>query len=53
MMIEGASDNILEIYELYGLDPTKPLIVTPTFRQAGTILQRITTKTKETRVQRQ
>lgn len=53
MMIEGTSDKILEIYELYGLDPTKPLIVTPTIRQAGTIVQRITTKTKETKVQRQ
>jgi hypothetical protein len=53
MMIEGTSDKILEIYELYGLDPTKPLIVTPTVRQVGSIIQRITTKPKETKVQRQ
>jgi hypothetical protein len=53
MMIEGARDNILEIYALYGLDPTKPLIVTPTVRQAGTISQKVTTTAKETKVQRQ
>lgn len=30
---------LLEIYRLYGLDPTKPLIVTDTFRGAGSEIQ--------------
>ena len=47
--------DLLEIYAMYGLDPTKPLIVTPTMRQAGpTIVQSITTsKAKEVKVQRE
>jgi len=41
-----------EIYALYGLDPTKPLLVTDTQRQAGTINQTITTTPTQTTVQR-
>lgn len=41
-----------EIYTLYGLDPTKPLIVTDTNRTAGTVIQNITSNTTQTTVQR-
>lgn len=52
----GLSENqatmILEMYELLGLDPTKPLIVTDTFRSAGDITQTISTSATETIVSR-
>ena len=52
----GLSENqatmILEMYELLGLDPTKPLIVTDTFRSAGDITQTINTSATETIVSR-
>jgi hypothetical protein len=41
-----------EIYDLMGLDPTKPLVVTPTSRTAGTIEQTISGDNTETTVQR-
>lgn len=43
---------MLEMYELLGLDPTKPLIVTQTARVAGDISQNITTSSTETIVSR-
>ena len=43
---------ILEMYELLGLDPTKPLIVTQTARVAGDISQNIITSSTETIVSR-
>lgn len=43
---------LLEIYRLYGLDPTKPLIVTQTSRTAGTISQNIATNQSQTVVTR-
>jgi hypothetical protein len=44
--------ELLEIYSLFGLDPTKPLIVTPSSRSAGTITQNIATSVSETIVTR-
>jgi hypothetical protein len=41
---------LLEMYELLGLDPTKPLVVTQTQRIAGTISQQITTTSSQTTV---
>ena len=41
---------ILEMYELLGLDPLKPLIVTQTSRQAGSINQTIVADTNSTTV---
>jgi len=32
---------LMELYALYGLDPTKPLVVTAANRTAGTIQQSI------------
>lgn len=43
---------ILEMYELLGLNPTKPLIVTETTRHAGTINQTIATTPTQTTVTR-
>lgn len=43
---------ILEMYELLGLDPTKPLIVTGNSRTAGAINQTINTSTASTVVTR-
>lgn len=43
---------LLEMYELLGLDPTKPLIVTQTARVAGDISQSIVTSNTETIVSR-
>jgi len=49
---ENQATMILEMYELLGLDPTKPLIVTDTFRSAGDITQTISTSATETIVSR-
>jgi hypothetical protein len=38
---QAQSDMILEIYRLYGLDPSRPLIVTNTSRKAGTEIQQV------------
>lgn len=38
---QSQSDMILEIYRLYGLDPTRPLIVTNVARTAGAEIQQI------------
>lgn len=43
---------LLEMYTLLGLDPTKPLVVTPNSRTAGTISQGIATDQFSTQVQR-
>lgn len=43
---------LLEIYRLYGLDPTRPLLVTKTSRTAGEITQTITGTTEQTTVTR-
>ena len=43
---------LLEMYNLLGLDPTKPLIVTDSTRSAGTISQTIMTSASETIVTR-
>ena len=43
---------LLEMYNLLGLDPTKPLIVTETSRTAGAITQDIATTATETIVSR-
>lgn len=44
---------LLEIYRLYGLDPTKPLVVTKTNRSAGAgISQAITTNDNQTTITR-
>ncbi len=43
---------LLEMYQLLGLDPTKPLIVTQTSRVAGTIAQSIETDSNQTKVTR-
>lgn len=52
----GLSSNqhtmLLEMYELLGLDPTKPLVVTNTSRTAGTIDQTIATSPTQTVVTR-
>lgn len=44
---------LLEIYRLYGLDPTRPLIVTNTNRTAGEIAQTINSGPTQTTVTRQ
>lgn len=44
---------LLEVYRLYGLDPTKPLVVTNTSRSAGAeVQQQIVTDTNSTTVTR-
>lgn len=43
---------LLELYQIFGLDPTKPLTVTDFVRSAGPINQTITTDTSHTVVQR-
>ena len=44
---------LLEIYRLYGLDPTRPLVVTKTSRSAGSgISQAITTNDNQTTITR-
>lgn len=43
---------LLEIYKLYGLDPSVPLVVTSTNRSAGTINQTINTNTSQTTITR-
>lgn len=46
-------DMLLKIYQLYGLDPTQPLVVTRTERRAGTaIVQSITGDSNSTTVTR-
>jgi hypothetical protein len=50
--IDASISSILEIYELYGLDPTKPLVVSKTSRQAGEINQGISTVDETTTVLR-
>ena len=46
------ANMLLEMYELLGLDPAKPLIVTQTTRSAGTINQNITGNASTTTVTR-
>ena len=46
------SSMLLEIYRLYGLDPTMPLIVTDTSRTAGGISQTITNLPSSTTIKR-
>ncbi len=46
------SQMLLEMYELLGLDPTKPLVVTSTSRTAGSIHQTINSSSTETLVMR-
>lgn len=43
---------LLEMYELLGLDPTKPLVVTETSRTVGSINQTILTDTSQTIITR-
>ena len=43
---------LLEMYELLGLDPTKPLVVTENSRVAGSISQTIVTSETETMIMR-
>ena len=43
---------LLEMYDLLGLDPTKPLVVTQTSRVAGTISQSIASNSTQTTVTR-
>lgn len=43
---------LLEMYEILGLDPAKPLVVTDSSRTAGTITQSIATNTASTTVTR-
>jgi hypothetical protein len=43
---------LLELFRLAGLDPTRPLIVTPTQRTAGEITQNISSSSSETIVNR-
>jgi hypothetical protein len=43
---------LLEIYRIYGLDPTAPLIVTDTARSAGAINQTINNTPNSTTIQR-
>lgn len=54
--IDGLTPNQLvmlqEIYALYGLDPTKPLVVTDTARSAGTIQQTISSGSSSTTITR-
>lgn len=52
-LTEAQSTMLLEIYKLYGLDPTAPLIVTDTSRTAGAgITQNITSDATTTTVTR-
>lgn len=46
------ANMLLEMYDLLGLDPTKPLIVTENSRTAGTISQTINTNSTSTTVTR-
>ena len=46
------ANMILEMYELLGLDPTKPLVVTENSRVAGDISQTIVTSETETMIMR-
>lgn len=47
------ANMLMEIYAIWGLDPTKPLVVTDTSRTAGAnITQTITSNTSDTTVQR-
>jgi len=54
--VDGLTPNQLimlqEIYALYGLDMTKPLVVTDTARTAGTITQQISSTANQTTVTR-
>lgn len=43
---------LMELYDLMGLDPTKPLVVTNTSRTAGAISQTIVTNTNQTTMTR-
>lgn len=52
-MTAAQATMLTEIYRLYGLDPTKPLIVTDTSRTAGAgLTQNITSTPTQTTVQR-
>ena len=51
-LTSGQATMLLEMYELLGLDPSKPLVVTATSRSAGTISQHITTDSNSTVVNR-
>lgn len=51
-LTNGQNTMLLEMYELLGLDPTKPLVVTNTSREAGTIEQVIMTTPTSTTVVR-
>jgi hypothetical protein len=42
------STMLLELYQIFGLDPTKPLTVTNTSRTAGTIAQTIVSDSNST-----
>lgn len=48
----GQATMLLEMYDLLGLDPTKPLVVTTTARTAGTISQTIDSNPSSTIVTR-
>lgn len=54
--VDGLTSNqltmLLEIYQLYGLDPTKPLVITDTSRTTGTIAQNIQSTPSQTTVTR-
>lgn len=52
-LTEAQATMLLEIYRLYGLDPTKPLVVTKTSRTAGDINQIIDSNDTRTIVTRQ
>jgi len=51
-LTETQATMLLEMYELLGLDPTKPLVVTESARTAGTISQTIATTPTSTTVSR-
>lgn len=44
--------KLTEIFELYGLDPTKPLVVTDTSRTAGAIVQTVSTTATDSTITR-
>lgn len=52
-LTESQATMLLELYNIMGLDPTKPLVVTNTARTAGDVIQTIDTNTTSTTIQRQ
>lgn len=52
-LTSGQGTMLLELYDLMGLDPTKPLVVTKTERTAGTIIQTIESTDDQTIVTRE